>query len=66
VGVIWIEVFVGVDGHLGEMGGVFERGVGAGVDDGVFDSEGGKPLEGCEVGGVAVGEEEGIGKAGEC
>ncbi len=66
VGVDWIEVVVGVDGHLGEIGGVFERGVGAGVDDGVGGSDCCEPLEGGEVGGVAVGDEEGVGEACEC
>ena len=54
-----------MDGHLREVGGVLEGRVGAGVDDGVVDSQRGEALEGGEVGGVSVGDEEGVVESGE-
>ena len=65
LGVGWVEVVVCVDGHLGDVGGVLERGVGAGVDDGVFDSDCGEALECGEVCGVSIGDEEGVVESGE-
>ena len=65
VGVGGVEMVVGVDGHLREVGGVLEGRVGAGVDDGVVDSQRREALEGGEVGGVSVGDEEGVVESGE-
>lgn len=55
--VVGVEVVVGVDGELRELGGVEKGCVGAGVKECVLYSLRGEGLECGEVGGVSVGEE---------